>query len=199
MEVRVPISAASAGRSAEGRAQTYEKGNKDERTAGRGRKGTEANRSGSGQDVLLVHLRQVHKSAILQWRAQGHLLHADGLDGRRNQDGVFLPMQAHGQSAALRWLAQKLVICRRSERQPVVAWGWFEVKSLRSAASFWNVRSGATLLVVTVCPRRRDGCLFAAEVVPPDPVVMTTQLCKINYSSGGPDPFAAGKLDASGS
>jgi hypothetical protein len=108
-------------------------------------------------------------------------------------------MQAHGQGATLRWLAQQLVICRPAERQPVVASGWFEVTSLRSAASLWNGRSGATLPVVTVCPRRQDGCVFAAEVVPRHPVVMTTQLCKLNYRSGGRESFAVWKLDASGS
>lgn len=108
-------------------------------------------------------------------------------------------MQAHGQSVALQWLAQQLFICRRSERQPVVEWGWSEVTYLRSAASLWNGRIVATLPVVTVCPRRRDWCLFAAEVVMRDTVAMTTQLCKLDYGRGGPELFAVWKLDANGS
>ena len=69
MQRRVPISAARAGRTAAGRTETYDKGTKVERTAGRGRKGAKANPGESGQDLRLVHLPQVYKSAILQWPA----------------------------------------------------------------------------------------------------------------------------------
>lgn len=84
----MPKSAARAGRSAEGRTETYEKGNKDERTAGSGRKGAEANRSGSGQDVLLVRLPRRPRNTKRWPRAEGILF--EHLLGKRAETVIAL-------------------------------------------------------------------------------------------------------------
>src|ERR1019366_9151711 len=54
------------------------------------------------QELLVVCLRALEDAAVLRRLAQGHLLHADRVQGREEREGVLLHLQAQRPQADLR-------------------------------------------------------------------------------------------------
>ena len=73
----------------------------------------------SGQNLLLVRLRQVRQPTVLRRSAQGFGLRAHGLHRRKGWDCVSLRLQAQHQGALLRRLPQEpLKFRNRQARRP---------------------------------------------------------------------------------